>query len=314
MQEQKRTRKKSGGQRRNTRQTQDVDPRWLLKAAILVLLAAFVCGYATFCLLFYQGQWQLVLHPVRAATFPAALGGAPLEMARFGPGASGVPQRTGWWVPAPLDERYGQLVVLFLPSGDGSLGDAIPTLSSLHSLGLTVFAINYRGYGDSASGHPSEQRMRADADAAWDYITQTRHIPGDHVLLYGVGVGASLAVQVASKQPDVPAVILDAPRPHILEQVKADPRVRFLPVRWLLRDRFSLQPELNRLTRPKLILMRPGQDDSEMTEAANPKMTVALTNGDAETYSTAMRRFLDMFLSKSAIAPLDQGPGKPFAP
>ena len=50
-----------------------VEAGWMLKALALVVFAAFLCAYATICVLFSHTQWQLVLHPSRTvATTPAS--------------------------------------------------------------------------------------------------------------------------------------------------------------------------------------------------------------------------------------------------
>ncbi len=131
-----------------------VSPIWLVKAIALTVLAALFCGYLTFCWLFYQGQWQLVLHPTRTSANPASISGISYEPIHFGPDESANPQLTGWWIPSDPGGRYAHLTILFLPDGNGSLANSIPTLASLHNLGINVFAFDYRGYGQSAASPP----------------------------------------------------------------------------------------------------------------------------------------------------------------
>src|ERR1700730_187532 len=116
-----------------------VSPIWLIKAIALNIVAALFCGYLTFCLLFYQGQWQLVLHPARTSASPASIAGIPYELTRFGHDESATPQLTGWWIPAAPRSRYAGITILFPPDGNGSLANSIPTIASLHNLGLNVF-------------------------------------------------------------------------------------------------------------------------------------------------------------------------------
>src|SRR5271170_1249909 len=165
---------------------------------------------STFCLLFYQGQWQLVLHPIRTAASPASIAGVPYELIRFGPDESATPQLTGWWIPSDPGGRYSHLTILLLPDGNGSLADSIPTLASLHNLGINVFAFDYRGYGQSAATRPNQQNMIHDADSAWQYLTISRNIPAPQIVPYGIGVGASLATRLAAANTAIPALILDA--------------------------------------------------------------------------------------------------------
>ncbi len=272
-----------------------VEPQWLLRAALVVLAAAFLCGYATLCGLFYQGQWQLVLHPVRTAARPATIGGAPSELVRFGPDGSGIPQRTAWWMAAGTDDRYRHLVLLYMPAGDGSLNDAMPLLTTLRQLGVAVFAMEYRGFGESGGGHPSEATMREDAEAAWVYLTLERSVSARDVIPFGTGVGAALALGLAGRHAETAAVVLDAPRFDVVARVKADPRVRFLPVEMLLHDRFALEPALTESRLPKLIVSQGRVESREIAQAGEPKMTVEMPSFDSAEYDQALRRFLDAY-------------------
>ena len=274
-----------------------VNPIWLLKAAGLTILAALLCGYLSLCLLLYQGQWQLILHPQRTQSHPATLAGAPVEFLRFGPDESGTPQRTAWAIPAPLAARYAQTTVLFLPAGDSSLASAQPTLELLHGLGVNLFAIDYRGYGESATTHPNQIRMMEDADAAWQYLTTSRSLPGSRIVVYGVGLGTSVAAHLAVDHPDLAAVILDSPAPDPLATVLADPRTQLLPVRLLLHDRFPLAEPLAILKTPKLLLATDTATPA-FAGAAPPKLTVGLPAPRSGTlYTQAVTRFLDQYLA-----------------
>ena len=272
-----------------------VDPRWLLKAGAVMLGVAFVCGYVTLCWLFYQGQWQLVLHPVKTAARPAAIGGAPFAMIRFGPDGSGLPQRTAWVIPAAANDPYRHLTVLYLPSGDGSLNDALPTLEALQRVGIAVFAVQYRGYGESAGGPPGERTMREDAESAWRYLVQEQKVDGRLVVPFGAGVGCALAMGLLQQHPEISAVVLQSPPFDLVARVKADPRVRFLPVDRLLHDRFAMEPALAASKTPKLLLTEGATEPREITAAGEPKMTVEMTHFDEAQFAAALRRFLDAY-------------------
>jgi pimeloyl-ACP methyl ester carboxylesterase len=284
----------------------DVSPIWLLKALGITLAAALVCGYLTVCLLFYQGQWQLILHPSRSTPAPATIAGSAFETIHFGLDESATPQLTGWYIPAQTvgltPARYGAYTVLYLPSGDGSLADAVPTLTALHDLGLNLFAFDYRGYGQSAATHPNQQRMSQDAASAWQYLTVSRSLPPGKIILFGSGVGCALAAELAAQHSEVPALILDSPRADILETVLADPRTKSLPVRALLRDSFDIATPASTLKTPKLFLLNEGQSSPQLSSlieaAATPKIAIHLKLSDrtGPAYPEHISRFLDEYL------------------
>jgi pimeloyl-ACP methyl ester carboxylesterase len=281
-----------------------VSPIWLVKAIVLTIVAALLCGYLTLCLLFYQGQWQLVLHPTRTSASPVSIAGIAYELIRFGPDESATPQLTGWWIPATPGSRYASITILFLPDGNGSLVNSIPILTSLHNLGLNVFAFDYRGYGQSAPTRPSQQSMTQDTDSAWQYLTATRAIAAQHIVPYGTGVGSSLATRLVADHNTIPAIILDTPRADLLSVAMRDPRARLLPVRLLFDERFPLAEPLSTLRTPKLLLSRSTSPDQTFLHAADPKFTVELAAPSEALYNQSLTRFLDQYAPVPSTAPV----------
>jgi pimeloyl-ACP methyl ester carboxylesterase len=275
-----------------------VNPIWLLKAIGVVAVAALVCGYITLCLLFYQGQWQLILHPTWTTHPLTGLPGLPAEPVHFDAAESGTPRLSGLWIPAPPLSRYPNLTVLYLRGGDASLAQSpndAKSIALLHNLGLNLFAFDYRGYGQSEATRPNQSRMTEDAAHALQYLNESRQIPNGKIILYGNGVGSSLATKLAASHGDIPALILDSPGPDPIQTALADPRVSALPVRLLFHEDFSLA-SLATLKTPKLLISYPAPVSSmpaAFRAAADPKTTLELPPNDAATLPGSMARFLD---------------------
>jgi hypothetical protein len=287
-----------------TPQPETVDPRWLLKAIAATIGAAIVCGYLALCLLFYQGQWQLVLHPTRTTAPPSSIAGAPYQLIHFGPDESATPQLTGWWIPAAAPARYANTTLLFLPPGDGSLANSIPTLAALHNLGINIFAFDYRGYGQSANTHPTQQKMAHDADSAWLYLTASRDVPANHIIPYGTGAAASLAASLAASHPQIPALILDSPHTDLLDTARRDPRSSLLPIGLLFHENFPLAAPLQTLHTPKLLLSKSsGQPPAAYRTATDPKIAVEFTTPTEALYTQALTHFLNQYASAAQSAP-----------
>jgi pimeloyl-ACP methyl ester carboxylesterase len=271
-----------------------VSGRWLLKAIGVVILVALICSYLSLCLLFYQGQWQMVLHPdASAKTRPA-----PAGLLRFAPDESGRPQLTGEWLGAAPGGRYAGITVLFLGGGDGSRANSAACVAVLHDLGLNVLSFDYRGYGLSTDIHPNQQRLMEDSQAAWRYLTGSRGIAGKQIVLYGTGVGASLATLLAAEHPETPALILETPYADLLEVARADSRSSLLPVAMLFHERFPLAGPLATLGIPKLLIAADSRTEpSAFVTAASPKITVTLPPVPGALYSEAVTRFLDQYVA-----------------
>ena len=269
-----------------------VSGRWLAAGVGLALLAAAACAYATLALLFYQGQWQLVLRPVKTI---AATPRAKFDEIRFDYTETGAARLAGWWIPADAGTRWSGGTVLYLHGAAGSLSNYVDDLDALHTVGVNVFAFDYRGYGKSAGSHPGEARMGEDADAAWHYLTDTRHLDPRTIVFYGSGVGASLAAELAVRHAPA-AVVLDAPNEPARQIIGSDARAKLLPMWLLLNERFDPAAALENLDVPKLFLDREGakpRTEQLYREAASPKDYFEIK---PDEYEETLKRFLDGIL------------------
>ena len=275
-----------------------IDPRWILKALAIVLTVALLCAWATLCLLWYQGQWQLVLHPSRTvATTPASVGLQFTDL-HFADDATGVPQLHGWLIPAASGATLtpSAPTALLLHGADGSIANVLPSATTLHNAGLNVLVFDYRGYGRSVGSHPTEASMQQDSEAALSFLISTQHIPASHIIVYGQGLGASLAVNLAAQHRDVPAIILDAPEGDLTNRVAHDAHSWLIPVRLLFHENFPLAEPLRTLTTPKLLISYSSSTPPALAQAANPKLTVELPSpNDPELIST-IQRFLSLYV------------------
>jgi len=266
-----------------------VSARWLAGAFGAVAVLAAVCAYATLGLLFYQGQWQFILHPVKTIT---ATPQSKFEEIHFDYTETGVARLSGWWIPADAGARWSGDTVLYLHGGTGSLSNYVGDLNALRALGINVFAFDYRGYGKSTGPHPDEARMSADAAAAWSYLTDTRHLDAKTIVFYGTGIGASLAAELAARYEPA-GVILDAPSAPARQVIGSDARAKILPMWLLLNQRFDPTAVLEVLAVPKLFLDREGakQRTKELYQlAASPKQYFELRQDNG--YDAALTRFL----------------------
>jgi pimeloyl-ACP methyl ester carboxylesterase len=209
------------------------------------------CVYVSFCLLFWQGQWQLVFKPSRTVTTTPASAGLKYDEVQFDATETGILQLNGWWVPA---DHATTSTVLLMHDGSGSLSNTVPQLKALHNLGVNIFAFDYRGFGKSTNLHPSERSTYDDAEAAWHYLTETRHVAPSSIALQGIGLGAAIAAETARRQPHAAALILVDPVPPVLNTLQLDARTRLLPIRLLFHDRFDATETLAHLPMPKLTL------------------------------------------------------------
>ncbi len=150
-----------------------------------------------------------------------------------------------WYLPPASEDGF---VVLHLHGNAGNIGHRAYRLGPLSRLGWGVFLPEYRGFGGNP-GAPSEAGLLLDARAALDAV-HALGIPPSRILLWGESLGSGLAIQLAD-QP-VAAVLLEAPYTSITDLAVA--RFPFVPVRWLLRDRFNSLRFIASVQAPVLVM------------------------------------------------------------
>lgn len=88
------------------------------------------------------------------------------------------------------------------------MADRLESIQLLRTMGFSVLAYDYGGYGRS-TGRPSEQRIYADAEAAWKYLTEDRGIAPERILLFGRSLGGAATAYLASRVKPA-AVVLES--------------------------------------------------------------------------------------------------------
>ncbi len=148
----------------------------------MVVLYALGCVAAR-----YVSTWMLF--PAPAPTYGEKLPGLVMI-----PGANGE-RYAAVYLPNP---RARHLLVYFHGNGE-DLGIDLPHLLDLRAAGFAVLAIDYPGYG-LTGGAPSEAGLYAAADAAYSYATGALGCAPERVVVYGLSLGGSAAVWIASRE------------------------------------------------------------------------------------------------------------------
>ncbi len=152
----------------------------------------------------------------------------------------------GWLVEAPASPA----VALLCHGNAGNIMHRLSLLQELHRRGLSVCIFDYRGYGQS-QGTPTEPGLYRDAQAVYEYLTTTRHVPPSRLIVWGTSLGAAVAGELAAQQ-SVAGVILETPFPSVRAMARA--YYGALPMHWLLRARYALARRLKRVHVPVLVM------------------------------------------------------------
>ena len=134
--------------------------------------------------------------------------------------------------------------------GNGASWQTTPYITDmLVQHGYGVLAAEYRGYNGNP-GSPSEEGLYADGRAAYAFLRE-RGVAGQEIVLAGNSIGSGVATHLAT-EIEARALVLISPFDSLEET--ASRKLRWLPVRQLLRDRYDNSGKFPRLTLPILIL------------------------------------------------------------
>jgi len=158
----------------------------------------------------------------------------------------------GWYAPA---RHVGKPTVVIFHGNAGHPGYRADKADALSKAGYGVFLAGYRGYGPNP-GEPTEKGLYADGRAALDWLVG-EGISGRQIVLYGESLGTGVAVALAVERR-VGAVVLEAPFTSMPDV--AARHYPWLPVRFLMRDRFDTLARIGQIQAPLLIVH--GQRDA----------------------------------------------------
>lgn len=264
----------------------------LLYVGIVVAVA-----YVGFGLVLLFMQPRLLYRPVRDVPFTPADLDLDFEEVTFTSADSLA--LNGWYIPAP----EAPFTVLFCHGNGGNIMHRLDTLGLLHSLGLSCFVFDYRGYGKS-EGKPTEVGTYRDARAAYDWLMQTRRVPAERIVILGRSLGGSVAAHLAGRVP-VRGLVLECAftsYPDIGARFYP-----FMPVRLFARYRYNTRAHLAGVRCPVLVMhsrddvLVPFKFGERLFQAANePKQFVELMGGhndgflvSGDLYKDTWMRWLD---------------------
>jgi pimeloyl-ACP methyl ester carboxylesterase len=248
------------------------------------LIALPLLGYVSLCGWMYARQHDLMYYP--------QLTRADAEGTDFGIARNGV-MLNGWLV------NIGKPNAIIYFGGNAERIEDMRDEFARWFPDSSIYLVPYRGYGAS-EGTPSEPVLLEDALAVYDQVRARQ--PGAPITLIGRSLGSGVASYVASQRP-VSKLVLVTPFDSMANVAQA--HYRWLPVRWLARDRYESVRHLANYAGPVLVI-RAGRDrvipaastDRLIAALARPPRVVNLPGADHGSidadpaYAAAMAGFV----------------------
>lgn len=118
----------------------------------------------------------------------------------------------GWFFDVPQP----QAALLFFHGNAGNISARLFKAQGWVERGVSVFLIDYRGYGKSEGKIEKEMDLLADARGALAWLEKEKRIPSERIILYGESIGSYPAVTLAGEKKFA-GLVLEAPFTTLLE-------------------------------------------------------------------------------------------------
>jgi len=248
----------------------------------MIVAAGCVAVIAAVVALIWTMQRSLIYFPVSDVPAPGEIGLTDVEAVTFKT-IDGL-TLSGWFFAASGPPH---VTVLVFNGNGGNRAYRGPLAAALQRQGFQVLLFDYRGYGGNP-GTPSQNGLTADARAARAYLASRSDVDLSRLVYFGESLGTAVAVGLAVEYPPA-ALVLRSPFTSIADVGQY--HYPFLPVRLLLRDRFSAIDQIREIRVPLLVIagaqdrIVPMDNTRRLFEAATaPKTLLVVPDADHNDY------------------------------
>ena len=237
---------------------------------LLSLAALLIAGYGGASWYLWAKQRELIFFPSREVQrTPGALQLQYEEVWLPVPGSEST-SMNGWWLRS--DDPVAP-ALLYLHGNDLNIAGNIKHIASLRGMGFSVLIVDYRGYGKSGGGFPSEGQVYEDAATAWNYLIRDLHADPGRAFIYGHSLGGAVAIELGLRHPEAAGLILESTFTSIPDMAKLT--YWMFPTDWLLNQRFDALAKIPLLRLPVLFIH--GTADAEVPYTMSERLFAAGT-------------------------------------
>ena len=139
--------------------------------------------------------------------------------------------------------------LVFFHGNAGNLSNRTYKLNQLSKLDLNIIILAWRSFSGN-EGEPSEQNLYNDAKKTIDWLN-SRGVKNKNIILYGESLGTGIAVEL-SQTNQFGGIILESPFTSMTNAAKNI--YPWLPVKYLLKDKYDSEKKIKNLQIPILIM------------------------------------------------------------
>ena len=151
-----------------------------------------------------------------------------------------------WLIEKDL-KKYKTL--LFFHGNAGNLFNRSYKLNKLNELNLNVLIISWRSFSGN-TGEPTELNLYNDANKAVEWLNN-KGVKSENIILYGESLGTGVAVEIGQSNK-FNSIILESPYTSMEKAAKI--YYPYLPVKFLLKDKYDSEKKIKNIKTPILIM------------------------------------------------------------
>ena len=152
----------------------------------------------------------------------------------------------GWFHKKNLKEKK---TLVFFHGNAGDLRNRVHKLNLLKDFDINFLIIAYRGFSGN-SGKPTERGLYEDAQSTLDWLRK-QMINEDQLIIYGESLGTGVTLEIAQNKKYA-GIILESPFTSMIDAGKF--YYPYLPVSFLLKDRYENLKKLKNINIPILVM------------------------------------------------------------
>jgi alpha-beta hydrolase superfamily lysophospholipase len=214
----------------------------IARRALLAIAALLIGG----CAYLSEKQGELIFRPTRDAWWGYDGNRHAFQDEWVSVGTDGQ-KIHAWWLPA---DKPNAPALLYLHGARWNLTGSVSRIERWRSLGFSVLAVDYRGFGESTDVAPTEAYAYEDAEAAWNLLGKIA--PGKPRYIVGHSLGGAIAVDLASRHPEASGLVLEATFTSVQDMV-AHSSWGFIPVSLILTQKFDALSKIGQVKMPIVI-------------------------------------------------------------
>ena len=139
--------------------------------------------------------------------------------------------------------------ILFFHGNAGSIENRIHKINHFKNINVNFLIFAWRGFSGN-KGQPTEKGLYEDAKSAVEWLKNNGTHEKD-IILYGESLGTAIAVEIAQNK-NFAGIILESPFTSMIDAGKEV--YPFLPVRFLLKDKYESNLKIKNINIPILIM------------------------------------------------------------